>query len=164
MDARIKRRLRPLFSTVAIGIFIFLAFASFGPDGSTNTMVAISNCESKPPITVQVRVSVYIKDSDGLGVPGATGRIYAVHQKINSDTSCTFTHVTESGNFITGNDGLFQFEGQTFMHDNSQDLFRVEIVTDDGQNPYFYFGERETQVKYYDSGDFTFNFEAYRIL
>ena len=157
-----RNQIRPLLSLVAIGLFLLLALASldFGPDKSTNTTVAIKDCEEKPAVNVTLRIDVSYQWTGGLDdlkfIPGAFGNISIVHQKVNADKTCTFyVESSQVIDFVCNDDGVFTYEGPTWTHDNSEDLIRVELFGKENLID-FYPDHRKVKVLKYDNANFDF--------
>ncbi|MEP6646988.1 MAG: hypothetical protein ABJC12_07855 [Saprospiraceae bacterium] len=142
-------------SGLCIGFFIFIAFASVGPDGSTNTSVAISNCMHMPDFNGVITVNVTFKQKTGEPIFGANGRLYLVDQETNPNFPCEiFTGSTSQQDFITNASGQYTFTGFQIHHNNSEDLVRVEVVIDKSSS---YTGCRIVQVNKYNNVLFNFN-------
>jgi len=160
-----QNKVKPVLSFIVIGIFLLIAIASFGPDTSTNTTVAIKDCEVKPAVQVQLKITIELDWEDGHNpVTGAFGKLFIVHQKVNPDNTCTFfVESQQTIDFITGQDGTFTFVGNTWTHDNSEDLIRVEVYRS-GSVIDLYGPNREMAVRYYSSGNFVFYNQVFPIL
>ncbi|HUR31486.1 MAG TPA: hypothetical protein VMZ69_08625 [Saprospiraceae bacterium] len=121
-------KLRPIFSLVTMIIFLMLALGSFGPDQSTNTTVAIKDCEVKPPVSGTLRVNVHLQEKSGASIANATGTLFLTQQEVKPDETCTFTSFTFVEPIATDNNGNWIYGNHPFTHDNSQDLWRAEVV------------------------------------
>lgn len=162
-------RKKIILSFGVIAVFTFIAIASIGPDGSTNTSVAIKDCEVKPPVNVKLNINIDVhweRVGGGTGNPveGAFGKLFIVHQKVNSNDDCTYVaDYTETIDFVCDQSGDYSFSGNTWLHDNAKDLIRVECLLIasalDGYGP-----QREVQVFTYDKGSFGFSFIVDNIL
>jgi hypothetical protein len=118
---------KSIYSVMAIGIFAVFAAASIGPDKSTNTTVAIDKCQTKPSFQGQLSIYVEVKDQHGASVE-ANGKLYIVHQKVRPDTTCSFDVLTNLvHDFSVVPNQIYFYDGPAFSHDNSEDLFRVEL-------------------------------------
>ena len=119
--------LKPVISFLSIAFFLVIALAT-GPDASTNTTVAISNCMAKPQVSGIVKVNVSYNKIDGTPIPLANGRIYITDQKVFSIEECLFSTSHDQVDFVTGSDGKYSYAGDEYSHDNSEDLLRVEVI------------------------------------
>lgn len=157
-----KAKMKQALTLISIGVFLMIALASLGPDGSTNTKVSIKDCMEKPAVQGKLRVDVTVLDT--LGQPLGTGRmhIYIVHQKVKPDTSCTFDVIFGATHTVNvPSNGHYVYEGNDYIHDNSEDLFRVEVsFTADGAPGHAFTLIREVQVKKYSNSDFQFTFKV----
>lgn len=159
-----RKYIRPAISLATIGVFLLFAMASFGPDESTNTTVAIKDCEVKPPVSVTLKIEVSLQSNDNFPVEGAEGILFISHQKVNVNDECTFSvDGQQQISFVTNSQGKFNYTGSTWVHDNSEDLIRVELYLYPHPTA-GYFGDKRVQVTKYASGDFTFLQRVYRIL
>lgn len=153
-----KIKFQHLASICLVSVFVFLAFASFGPDASTNTSVAIKDCEEQPPIsgTFNIFVSLKLPAPDGIpkGVQAA-GKIFIVRQKVNDNEACTYTSTSQTIDFTTSHNGEYSYTGMSYMHDNSQDLVRVEILVN-GSVFEFHGPHKEVRVHHYSIPDINF--------
>lgn len=141
------------------------ALASFGPDASTNTTVAIKDCEEKPATQVKLEISVrFIWGESGLPVKQAFGSLFISHQKVINNEECTYTvDFVTIVDYITDDEGNFNYVGPTWTHDNSQDLIRVEIYRS-GHAIDGYYSYKESFVGVYNQGLFSFYDTVYPIL
>src|SRR5690242_7308956 len=149
-----KNILKPIYSLIALALFLVFALASFGPDESSNATVAISNCNDQPGVTGELHVNVYFhfKQGQGAQIPGS---IFITHQKVKPD-SCVFEVLyNETIAFETDMSGHYSYVGQVWFHDNSEDLFRVEVKIKTNQSIPFYY--REVKVLKYANSDFSFD-------
>lgn len=159
-----RKYIRPTISMATIGVFVIMAMASFGPDGSTNTTVAIKNCEEKPPVNVTLKIHVELVSPPNVPVEGAEGVLFISHQKVNADDECTFSvDGQQQISFVTNSQGKFNYTGSTWVHDNSEDLIRVELYLYPHPTAGF-FGYKGVKVTKYASGDFQFLQRVYRLL
>jgi len=153
---RLQITLRYVLSFLVIGFFLMITTATNVFNLlliSSNVTVAIENCEAKPPVIGTLEINMLALDSLGNGIPGVTGRLFIVHQKVNSDT-CKFDVVFNvTHTFETDANGLASYTGPDWLHDNSQDLWRVEI---DWNFSYNISPKRLVQVKYYSQSEFFF--------
>lgn len=144
-----------ILSFVIIGLFLLAAMASFGPDDSTNTTVAISNCQSKPHVDGSILVKIHYTDKMGTPIPNITGSIFLTEQKVKPDTTCTFTSLTYSTDVATDASGDFISSVYNYSFDNSEDLWRVEVNM---PQTAFYTACKEVKVfKYGGDNIITFN-------
>ncbi|HLF64074.1 MAG TPA: hypothetical protein VI603_09985 [Saprospiraceae bacterium] len=154
-----QNKLKSFLSILAIGFFLLLALASDVTsllDTSTNTTVVVKNCEEKPSVSGSLIVTALALDTLDHPVQGVQGKIFIVHQKVRSDT-CVFDVVFSVKNsFVTGPDGRFTYTGPDWIHDNSQDLFRVEIQWGGALGGVYPQPNRQTMVKYYSQSNFSF--------
>lgn len=148
---RLQITLRYVLSFLVIGFFLMITTATNVFNlliSSNNVSVAIENCEAKPPVTGTLQINMVALDSLGNPVPGIDGRLFIVHQKVTSDT-CTFDVVFNvTHNFETDANGFASYTGPDWLHDNSQDLWRVEIDWNFHHNMS---PQRQVQVKYYNN-------------
>ncbi len=159
-----RKYIRPALCIATIGGFLLFAIASFGPDGSTNTTVAIKDCEVKPPVSVTLKIEVGLLSNDNFPVQGAEGVLFISHQKVNANDECTYSVGGQQQiSFLTNSQGKFNYTGSTWVHDNSEDLIRVELYLYPHPTAGF-FGDKRVQVSKYESGDFQFNQKVYRLL
>lgn len=109
---------------IAIGVFLLLATSSFGPDASTNTSVAIKDCKEQAPILGKLKVTINIDDTSY----NYTGRLIMSHQKVRPDT-CDYDIVWNVNQeiLIARGTKIYVYDGPEWIHDNSEDLFRVQI-------------------------------------
>ena len=150
---------KPILSLLVTILFMVCALASFGPDASTNTTTEISNCEEEDPTEVKLNVLITLHNKETSNPVDGDGRLFIVHQKVNPDDECKFS-VIESLiiNFTTGFDGEFNYNGgTTWIHDNTEDLYRIEVEIFDDP---FFTGYRKVQVGKYSVDDFTFYMQA----
>ena len=162
-------KLKPLMSVISICIFLLLAAASVGPDGSTNTTVAIKDCESKPEYDGTFSIRIFMVDKLGNGIPDAKGTIYITHQKVKPDNTCTYTATFQTLNFTTNIIGGYVYVGEVFIHDNINDLYRVEVFGDSGVapgggTPFLFDSWRAATTKYYNQDLFDFDIKIFRPL
>ncbi len=147
--------MKSILSFIIIGLFLLAAMSSFGPDKSTNTTVAISNCQSKPQILGTLAVKLNYTDKTGTPIPNITGSIFLTEQKVNPDTTCTFTSHTYSIDVVTDALGSFISSGYNFNFDNAEDLWRAEVNM---PQTAFYTACKEVKVvKYGGENLITFN-------
>ena len=146
----IKNKLRHFLCFLVIAVFLLITMAtdiSHFLISSSNTTVAIRDCEAKPPAFGTLEINLLAIDSLSNPIPGVHGQLFITHQKVNSDT-CTYTVVFNvTHDFTTDANGLASYTGPDWMHDNSKDLWRVEVrwsLIADVQP------DREVQVKFYD--------------
>ena len=150
-----RKRIKNLFSLVTVILFIGIGLASFGPDGSTNTSVAIKDCEWKPEVENVLRINVSFTNTLGEPIPEAGGEIFIMHQQVNPGDECTFQGFTDAIDLYTGPDGKFSYTSPfEHKHDNSEDLYRVEINI---PNTALYTGCKQVQVLKYSAATFNFN-------
>ncbi|HUR31487.1 MAG TPA: hypothetical protein VMZ69_08630 [Saprospiraceae bacterium] len=121
-------KLRHTLSCLTISAFILIAFGSLGPDESTNTNIASpGDCEERPGAGGALSINIFYHDLLGIPIGNAAGTIFITHQKIGSDCEyLLFDYFTES--FATGFDGRYFTGGWEFFHDNSEDIYRVELI------------------------------------
>ncbi len=158
-----KTKMKILFSIGALVLFGLFAMASFGPDTSTNTYVAIKDCKSEPAFSGNVTISISYKDKMGVPIPNATGRVYIWKQETTDDGTCMPSGFTSplDEEIFTDAAGNFFINGYPYTFDNSEDLHRVELVID---KTALRTGCREVQVrKYGSSATFTFNCVGLRL-
>jgi hypothetical protein len=159
----IHQHLRFLMSMVVIGAFLMITMATTINEfliSSTNTTVHIKNCESKPPVTGTLNIVVTAFDSLNNPLPGERGGFYITHQKVNPD-GCTYEVVTNlTVVYTTGPDGTATYQGPEWQHDNSQDLWRVEIRSNDIDTK----PSRQVLVKYYSDSNFHFTTRRLKVL
>ena len=154
-----RNKIKPLLSLAAIGLFLLFAIASdLLPQESTNVSVAIRDCEEKPPVSGTIHVDV-LYTVNGIPRAGVNGEMFLVHQKVNPDTTCSYSLLARQMlAFTTNANGFFTYEGVPFLHDNSEDLYRIEIemfaVTGTGRRP-----ERQVKVGKYNDSNFQFTFD-----
>ncbi len=123
-----KNKWKSLLSFLVIGLFMMMALASLGPDKSTNTTVAISNCQSRPAAQGHLVITIQITDQKGESI-GGSGKLFIVHQKVRSDTTCTYDVILSLVHeFTVAYNDTYTYDGPDFIHDNSEDLFRVELI------------------------------------
>jgi hypothetical protein len=113
----------------------------------------------KPPFEGMVHVDVLARES-GIPKAGARGTMFLIHQKVNPDT-CTYSVLANQKlSFTTGSNGHFVYDGVTFTHDNSEDLYRIEITMEVPFNPYSSNRKlREIKVAKYSDSNFQFTFD-----
>lgn len=146
---------RSVFSFLIIGLFLMAALASFGPDESTNTTVAISNCQPKPHISGTMSVQIHYTDNMGTPIPNITGTIFLTEQKVKPDTTCTFSTFTFPIDVVTDASGSYFSTGYNYGFDNSEDLWRAEVNM---PQTAFYTACKEVKVVKYGGEDLiTFN-------
>ena len=155
-----KNIVKPILSTITIGVFLVFAFASIGPDKSTNTSVAISNRMEKPEVAVQLTIDISFKNKAGEPIKEAFGSIFIVHQTVKKDTTCTYDSYPEDLEFYTDMNGYYGHSGITLHHSNSEDLYRVEVVI---PKTAIYNEVRKVQVLKYSNAAFTFNLTGIRL-
>jgi hypothetical protein len=159
-----RKYIRPALSIATIGLFLLFAMASFGPDGSTNTTVAIKDCEVKPPVSVTLKIEVGLLSFDNFPIEGAEGVLFISHQKVNANDECTFAvDGQQQISFVTNSQGKFNYTGSTWVHDNSEDLIRVEIYLYPHPSEGFV-GYKDVEVKKYSSGDVKFIKKVHKVL
>lgn len=147
---------------ICISVFILGAIASeIGPDASSNTTVAIKDCEVKPEVEGYVTINVSFTNTQGEPIPDVGGYIFIAHQQVNDNTECKFESFFQSLDLYTGPDGKFSYTSPfEYNHDNSQDLYRVEVLIPKST---FYTGCKEVQVQKYAVGTFNFHCVAKRL-
>ena len=150
-----QKFMKPIISLLSIAVFLAIALAT-GPDASTNTTVAISNCMDKPQVSGIVKVNVSFNKSDGTPIPLANGRIYITDQNVLSTSACDFAASSDQVDFITGPDGKYSYAGDEYSHDNSEDLLRVEVVLFKSGS----FEECKPAVQVGKYNNYTFNFNC----
>lgn len=149
-----QNKLKPVFSLITIGLFLLLALASGGPDASTNTTVAITDCEPRFQAAGTLKATISVMNTEGEPIAGANVIIFIVHQEVKPPgDDCTFNRISSTDSALTGTDGTYTYNGSEYFHDNSHDLHRVEVVI--LQTP-LRTGYKEVQVQYYNSADFNF--------
>jgi hypothetical protein len=127
------------------GFVLFATATALGPETSTNTTVAIKDCMEKPVVMNNFTVFVHYKEKSGAPIPGATGSVFITQQKVNPDT-CTFMAFAYVDDLYTDGNGQFVTQGIPFVHNNSEDLWRVEVLIDMSEN--FNGGRKVEVVKY----------------
>ena len=153
-----QQPLKSVLSVAVIAFFLLFAYASSWDDvmaTSTNTTVAIKDCAHEPvSLSGQMTATLSFNHKNGISISGATGEIYITHQIANED--CT-PNVLQSivASFVTDLDGDYEYIGPTFLHNNSQDLFRVEVHIDSRSG--LWDDWKSVQVKYYGEATFVFN-------
>jgi len=151
-----QNNVKPVISLLTIGLFLLFALASFGPDASTNTTVAIKDCKPKPQVSGFLRVNISYKDkSGGDPIQGVGGRIFIANQTVIDEEDCEFETISSTHHFLTGSDGTYSYVGDEYFHDNAQDLHRIEIVFE--KNAFFEEYRPPVQVEKYNSATFHFN-------
>ena len=148
-------RIKHILSVLTLGLFIFFIIAQ-APDGSTSTEVDISNCEPKPAISITLTVNASFVDENGKPVESASISIFIVHQLVNNNESCTYS-VFENILITRTTDasGHVAYTESGYVHQNSQDLFRIEVY----HSPLFGYGySKFNQVKVGKYANATFNF------
>lgn len=150
-----QKRIKSLFSLITVIFFIGIGLASIGPDESTNTTVAIKDCEWKPEVEGVLEINVSFMNTLGEPIPEAGGEIFITHQQVNPGDECTFQGFTNALDLYTGPDGKFSYVSPfEFKHDNSEDLYRVEINI---PKTALYTGCKQVQVLKYGAATFNFN-------
>ena len=153
---RLQMTMRYVLSFLAIGFFLMITLATdvFNLlERSSNVTVAIKDCKQELPVTGELQVNILSIDSLGNPAPGLRGNLFVIHQKVRSDT-CKFDVVFNIRHeFTTDANGLASYTGPEWIHDNSKDLWRVEIDWSYTSriNP-----DRQLQVKYYNDSEFFF--------
>jgi hypothetical protein len=144
-----QNKAKPILSMIAIGVFLIMAAASFGPDSSTNTTVAIKDCMDKAPFQGKLKVTIKVEDTSVY----VTGRLFISHQKVRQDT-CEFDVVWSANELIAipNGSGMYVYEGIDFIHDNSEDLFRVQVHLSASDGTFL----DQTMVQKYQTADFHF--------
>ncbi|MEO5906744.1 MAG: hypothetical protein ABIQ11_08460, partial [Saprospiraceae bacterium] len=92
-------------------------------------------------------------DTAGKPLPDVGGKLFITHQKVRAD-ACSFDLVfSATHSFTTGLDGTAAYTGPVWLHDNSQDLWRVQV-----ESAYFpiVVPQSQVQVKYYSQSNFQF--------
>jgi len=149
-----KNIMRSILSFAVIGFFLLAAIASFGPDEATNTTVPISDCESKPVVTGNLKVDIKLRTLQLEPIPEHDIQIFVTHQKVNPDTSCTFQSTMSNVILTTDIDGeISWFAPDNFTHDNSEDLYRVQIKVRGDDN---WDQADDIQVLKYNQAQFSF--------
>jgi hypothetical protein len=119
--------MKPLLSLLSIGIFILFALSSDFLDESTNHFITLDDCEGKPPFTGTLTIAIQYLTANSLPVVGAECRINIVHQ-ITDIITCESSVVGEATiERVLDNQGRCSFETASFTHENSIDLFRVDV-------------------------------------
>jgi len=144
-----RNKVKPVLSLFTMGLFLLFGLASFGPDGSTNTTVAIKNCEDKTPLSGTVTVVVQYVNLNGQPIANATGVVFVVVQNVKSDGTCTFEARSEFHNLFTDANGRFSVSSLNYTFTNSQDLIRVEVSIDKNAE---YIGNRQVRSHLYGVG------------
>ncbi len=151
-----RKYIRPAICLATIGVFLIMAMASFGPDASSNTTVAIKRCEEKPPVSLTLSISVTLKEEGSFPAIGEKGKLFISHQKVTNSEECIYAvESQEVIDFTTDASGSFHYTGSTWTHDNSEDLIRVELNVEGGIL-YGHDGVKEVKVEKYGSGTFYF--------
>ena len=152
-----ENKMKVFLSIICMAIFIVFAMASEFLDESTNTSVVVEDCEVKPEFTGTLHIGVQYLDSDNEGVSDARCEINIVHQLIDN-TDCTAHEVSnETKHFFTDNFGRCEFTTETFLHDNSSDLFRVQVqITPDKDDEDYIPFYQAVQVATYSTTDLAF--------
>lgn len=124
-----QNTLKPILSIVAMALFVLMAAACFGPDIATNTRVPVKDCETKA--TAFGYLKIHIKVNNVYGTPGvAYGNIFITHQKVKPDSCVAVVEKYSTLNFTTDINGEYTYTEETqFAHNNKQDLFRIEVIT-----------------------------------
>ena len=147
-------KLKPAFTLFSIGLFILFAVASFGPDNSTNTEIAINECLDKPEVSGILYVIIYHKDKSGAPIPFANGRLYIAHQKVlNPNVDCHYTVVPNQVDFITDIDGKYTYS-IPFTHNCDKDLNRIQLAFDKTSS---FTAVNQVKVAYYATTSIIFN-------
>ena len=146
-------KLKPILSLITVCLFLIIAVASLGPDASTNTTVAISNCEAKPQFAGILTVDISYTNTEGQPISEAAGSIFINHQEVNSNDDCTATTFNYVESLYTGPNGKYFYSGFEYFHDNSEDLHRIEVIIPKNA---LYTGCRQVQVQKYNSATFNF--------
>lgn len=153
-----ENKLKAYLSIASIIVFGLAAMASFGPDPSTNTSVAISDCMSMPPISGNVSITISYKDKNGIPIPEAPGIVYIWRQEVTTDGSCKVTALGLTPlheDIYTDANGNFVINGYPWTFDEKEELHRVEVII---EKTALYTGCRSVQVRKYGSGaTFVFN-------
>lgn len=154
-----KDKLKVVFSLMAIIFFMLIALSSIifaFLEGSTNTTVKIGNCQEKPGASGTLEVTVTALDSLDNPLAGVKGDMFITHQKVRPDT-CAFDVVFNVRNaFTTGANGQATYTGPDWIHDNSEDLFRVEVEWRNFPTGTYPVPPRQTIVKRYNESTFSF--------
>jgi len=138
---------------MVIGVFLLIALATDSlSDESTNETVAITDCKEKPIATGKVHVEVR---SD---LPGHYGMLLITQQKVRHDTTCMFDVITnKTVTFNCDDTGLYIYDDDdTWTHDNSEDLWRVEVAMRAGSLSGIDLFDRQVQVRKYYQSNFYF--------
>ena len=123
-----QNNIRCLLSFFTLVLFVILAAASFGPDSASNTIVKVGNCEPKPPINVSAKVNVLVIDNEGNPVQAGEGSLF-INNLIVVFDSCEYDpRAFYKEHVVIGPDGTYHFQSPPNLHENSQDLYRVELV------------------------------------
>lgn len=139
-------------SITIFGLFVFFALASGGPDTASNTTVPVSDCMVKPVVEDVLKVTVRVTSLNLIPVHGDV-KLHITHQKIINSEACEF-HADEIKTSIELNAaGVGTYTGSFWTHDNSQDLFRVQVQFNDVDYELY----NDLQVKYYNNSDFEFD-------
>ena len=158
-----RYRLKYILSTLMIGIFLLFALSSQFSisdlfeflEESTNTTVKISDCKSDGPVSGQLYVIITYDNLEEEPVQYADGKLFITHQKVNSD-SCTFDVVLDLViPFELDVEGTFIYEGVNWTHDNTEDLFRVQVSVPQVEDNYYGFDVFE--VKKFSDSRFIFS-------
>jgi hypothetical protein len=148
-----RYRLKTILSILTIGLFLLFALASEFLDESTNTTVEVPDCKSDGPVSGQLYVEINYVNLENDPVPFADGTLFITHQKVNSD-SCTFEVVLNLViPFELDAQGKFIYEGPSWTHDNTGDLFRVQVSVPPNKDV-FYYGFDVVEVKRFNDSRF----------
>src|SRR5688572_14057582 len=149
-----KNKMKPIYSLIAVFLFLTIALGSFGPDASTNTTVAPKNCKDTSTVAGQLLVKVSVEGWMGTIVPFSSGELFIVHQEAVQD-GCTANVLSSTRiNFSTDKEGYYTYSGFNWTHNNLEDLIRVELELYDLSFGFY----REVIVYKYDIP--TFDFEV----
>ncbi|HZV68062.1 MAG TPA: hypothetical protein VFG10_00890 [Saprospiraceae bacterium] len=152
-----RQPLKAVLSVVVTALFLLFAYASSWDDvmaTSTNTTVAIKDCEQETGVSGQLIANLSFNHKNGVSIAGATGEIYITHQIASKECEpVVLQSIVKS--FVTDLDGNYEFVGDSYLHNNSQDLIRVEVHID--SRPGHWDDWKSVQVKYYNSFVFFFN-------
>ncbi len=107
-----------------------MAAASFGPDISSNMKVAIKDCETKATVFGHLKVNIKVVNSLGFKEGFASGKLLVTHQKVKPDSCIADVEVWKDINWLADSNGLYTYTEETeFIHNNKEDLFRVQVLT-----------------------------------